>query len=142
MYQKIFLAGNLGRDPELRYTPNGTPVTSFSVASNERWTDQDGQQQERTVWWRVKVWGKQAETVSQYLSKGRQVFIEGRMDPDPETGGPRLWTGNDGRSRASFEIVAQSVKFVGRRGGTASFDEPRDEDIPPEAFFGEGSASF
>lgn len=134
MYEKIFLAGNLGRDPELRYTPNGTAVTTFSVASNEKWTGQDGQPQERTIWWRVKVWGKQAETVSQYLSKGSQVFIEGRMDPDPETGGPRVWTGSDGRPRASFEIVARRVQFVGRRGEAARFDELRDEDIPPEVY--------
>ena len=139
MYEKIFLAGNLGRDPEMRYTPNGTAVTNFSVATDERWTTQDGQQQERTIWWRVKVWGSQAETVSQYLSKGSRVFIEGRMDPDPETGGPRVWTGNDGQARASFEIVARTVKVVGRSGGTARFDELSDEDIPPEAFFGESS---
>ena len=138
MYQRIFLAGNLGRDPELRYTPNGTPVTHFSVATNERWADQEGQLQERTIWWRVSVWGKQAETVSQYLSKGSQVFVEGRMDPDPETGNPRLWTGRDGQPRASFEIVARRVQFVGRRGGAARFDDLRDEDIPPEAFFDEG----
>jgi single-strand DNA-binding protein len=134
MYERIFLAGNLGQDPELRYTPNGTPVTNFSVATNERWTGQDGEQQERTIWWRVTVWGKQAETVSQYLSKGSQVFVEGRMDPDPETGGPRIWTGRDGQARASFEVVARRVQFVGRRGGAARFDEPRDEDVPPEAF--------
>jgi single-strand DNA-binding protein len=137
MYQKIFLAGNLGRDPELRYTPNGTAVTSFSIATNEQWTDPDGQQQRRTTWWRVKVWGPQAESANEYLHKGSQVFIEGRMDPDPETGGPRLWTGSDGRTRATFEIVAQRVNFVGRRGGAARFDELRDEDIPPEAYFGE-----
>jgi single-strand DNA-binding protein len=139
MYQKIFLAGNLGRDPELRYTPNGTPVTRFSVATNERWTGPDGESQERTIWWRVSVWGNQGEAVSQYLSKGSQVFIEGRMDPDPETGGPRLWTGSDGRTRSSFEIVAQRVRFIGRRGAAVSFDEPRDEDIPPEAYLGDGS---
>ncbi len=138
MYERIFLAGNLGRDPELRYTPNGTPVTSFSVATNERWTDQDGEPQQRTTWWRVKAWGSQAEAVNEFLSKGSQVFIEGRMDPDPETGGPRLWTGSDGRTRASFEIVARRVSFIGRRGGAAAFDEPRDEDVPPEAYFGEG----
>jgi single-strand DNA-binding protein len=113
-------------------------VTSFSVATNERWTGQDGQQQQRTIWWRVKVWGAQAETVSQYLHKGSQVFVEGRMDPDPDTGGPRLWTGNDGQTRASFEIVARTVQFVGRRGAAVSLDEPRDEDVPPEAFFGNG----
>jgi single-strand DNA-binding protein len=139
MYQKIFLTGNLGRDPDMRYTPNGTAVTRFSVATNETWSDQDGQRQDRTIWWGVSVWGKQGEAVSEHLRKGSQVFVEGRMDPDPETGGPRLWTGRDGQTRASFDIVAQSVKFVGRRGGTASFDEPRDDDIPPEAFFGESS---
>ena len=137
MYQKIFLAGNLGRDPELRYTPNGTPVTQFSVATNEKWTGQDGQQQERTIWWRVSVWGKQGEEVSQYLRKGSQVFVEGRMDSDPETGGPKLWTGKDGRTRASYEVIARRVQSVSKRGGTASFDEPRDADIPPEAYFGE-----
>lgn len=142
MYQKIFLAGNLGQDPDLRYTPNGTARCQLSVATNERWTDQNGQTQKRTVWWRVSVWGKQAETVSQYLSKGSQVFIEGRMDPDPETGAPRLWTGRDGSPRASFEIVARRVKFTDRRGGAASFAEPRDEDIPPEAFIGEAPSPF
>jgi len=137
MYQKIYLAGNLGREPELRYTPNGTPVSSFSVATNEQWTDPDGQLQKRTTWWRVSVWGKQAETTSEFLNKGSQVFIEGRMDPDPETGGPRVWAGKDGRSRASFEIVAQRIRFIGRRASAASFNELRDEDIPPEAFLDE-----
>jgi single-strand DNA-binding protein len=135
MYERIFLAGNLGRDPELRHTPNGTPVTNFSMATSEKWTGQDGEQQERTIWWRVTVWGKQAETVSQYLSKGSQVFVEGRMDPDRETGSPRIWTGRDGQARASFDVVARRVQFVGRRGGAARFDELRDEDVPPEAFF-------
>jgi len=135
MYQKIFLAGHLGRDPELRYTPNGTAVTRFSVATSERWTDQNGQQQKRTVWWQVSVWGKQAEAVSEYLRKGSQVFIEGRMDSDPETGGPRVWTSRAGRAGASFDIIARSVDFIGRRGGTTRFDEPRDDDVPPEAFF-------
>jgi single-strand DNA-binding protein len=134
MRQTIFLAGNLGRDPEVRYTPNGTAIARFSLASNERWTDQQGQQQERTVWWRVSVWGKKAEDISQYLKKGSQVFIEGRMDADPETGGPRLWTGRDGKTHASYEIIARTVEFTGRRGGGARF-EPSDEDIPPEAFF-------
>ena len=135
MYEKIYLAGNLGGDPELRYTPNGTAVARFSVATNERWTGQDGQQQQRTIWWRVSVWGKQAEAVSEYLRKGSQVFVEGRMDPDPETGGPRVWTSRAGRTGASFEIVARSVEFIGHRGGTARFDELRDDDIPPEALF-------
>jgi single-strand DNA-binding protein len=142
MYQSVFLNGNLGRDPELRYTPGGTPVTNFSIATNEYWTDQDGQRQERTTWWRISVWGKQAEAANEYLRKGSQVFIEGRMDPDPETGGPRLWTGRDGQARASYEIVARRIKFVGRRGGTASFAAPRDEDVPPEAYFESDSMSY
>lgn len=135
MYQRIFLTGNLGRDPELRYTPNGIPVTRFSVATNERWTGQDGQQQERTIWWGVSMWGKQAETVSQYLSKGSQVFVEGRMDPDQETGNPRIFTRRDGSTGASYDLVAIKVKVVGSQGRAASFDEPRDQDVPPEAYF-------
>ena len=142
MYAKVFLAGYLGRDPELRYTPNGTPVTNFSMATSERWTDQNEQTQDRTVWWRVSVWGKQGETISQYLKKGSQVFVEGRMDPDPETGNPRLWTARDGRTGASYEVVARRVKFAGRRGGTATFSELRDEDIPPEASLGEDYVDF
>jgi single-strand DNA-binding protein len=137
MYQKIFLTGNLGRDPELRYTPNGTAVARFSVATTERWTDQSGQQQERTVWWNVSVWGKQGEAVSEHLKKGSQVFIEARMDPDSETGGPRVWKSRSGRTGASFDIVAQRVRFVGHRGGAARFDELSDDNIPPEASFDE-----
>jgi single-strand DNA-binding protein len=137
MYQKIFLAGNLGRDPETRYTPGGMPVTSFSLATNERWTDQDGQPQERTTWWQVSVWGKQGETIGQYLSKGRQVFIEGRMNPDSSTGGPHIFTRRDGTAGASYEVTAIRVRLIGGRGGAASFAGPRDEDVPPEAYFGE-----
>ena len=75
MYQKLIIVGNLGRDPEMRYTPDGTPVTNFSVATNRRWTDASGQQQERTVWFRVSAWRRLAETCNQYLSKGRQVMV-------------------------------------------------------------------
>ena len=133
MYQKIMISGNLGGDPDLRYTPNGTPVTRFSVATNEKWSDKDGELQERTTWWRVSVWGKQAETISQNLRKGSPVFVEGRIDPDPETGGPKVWTDRSGQARASFEIIARRVKFTGQRGSSAVSFEPRDEDIPPEA---------
>jgi single-strand DNA-binding protein len=111
-YQKIIIVGNLGRDPEMRYTGSGTPVTSFSVATNRRWTGSDGSQQEETAWFRVSAWRRQAEVAAQYLSKGRQVMVEGRLQVDPETGGPRIWTGNDGQARASFEITAQSIIFL------------------------------
>jgi len=131
MYHKVIIVGNLGRDPEMRYTPNGSAVTNFSVATNRRWTNQDGSQGEETVWFRVSAWGKLAEVCNQYLSKGRQVFIEGLLRPDPETGGPRIWTGNDGRARASFEVVAQTVKFLGGRGDQVSVGPSSDVEEPP-----------
>jgi len=115
MYHKVIIAGYLGRDPEMRYTSGGTPVTNFSVATSRRWTGQDGEQREETVWWRVSVWGRQAEVANEYLFKGRPVLVEGTMVPDPQTGGPRLWTGQDGQVRASYEIRADTVRFLGSR---------------------------
>ena len=115
MYHKIIIAGNLGKDPELRYTQDGTPVTNFSVATNRRWNDANGQQNEETVWFRITAWRRLAETCNEFLKKGRQVLIEGRLQPDPDTGGPSIWTGNDGTVRASFEIVAVTVRFLGGR---------------------------
>ncbi len=132
MYQKVIIIGNLGRDPELRYTPQGAPVTTFSVATNERWTDQEGQQQERTAWFRVTAWRRLAETCAQYLTKGRQVLVEGRLNPDPQTGSPRIWTGNDGIARASYEVTALAVKFLGGRGVEAAEEgvAPEEEEVP------------
>ena len=116
MYQKLTIVGNLGADPEMRYTPSGQAVTNFNVATNRRWTGNDGQQQEETVWIRVSTWGKLAEICNQYLKKGRQVFCEGRLVVDRETGGPRIWTDQNGNSRASYEMTALEVKFLGNRG--------------------------
>jgi len=127
MYHKIIIAGNLGKDPELRYTQDGTPVTNFSVATNRRWNSPDGQQNEETIWFRITAWRRLAETCNEYLKKGRQVLIEGRLQPDPDTGGPRIWTGNDGSVRASFEVTAVTVRFLGGR-GEAPADTP---DAPP-----------
>ena len=110
MYQKVIIVGNLGRDPEMRYTPDGTPVTSFSVATSRRWTDSNGQQQERTVWFRVSAWRHLAETCNQFLTKGRQVLVEGELSE------PRVWQGRDGEYRASLELTARNVKFLGGRG--------------------------
>lgn len=118
MYHKIILIGNLGKDPEMRYTPSGQPVTSFSVASNRRYTDLSGETIEETIWFRISVWGKQAETAKQYLAKGRQVLVEGRLIPNKETGGPRTWTRPDGTTGASFEVNAETVRFLGQRGET------------------------
>jgi single-strand DNA-binding protein len=141
MYHKIILVGNLGRDPEMRFTGSGEPITNFSIATSEKWTGQDGQKNERTIWWRVSVWGKQAEIANEYLKKGRRVLVEGSMVADPKTGTPRLWTGQDGTSRASFEVRAQTIKFLDRRedgagggGGSAGGPmemEPSDESEIP-----------
>ena len=116
MYQKLIIVGNLGNDPEMRYTPSGQAVTNLSVATNRRWTDNGGQQQEETIWFRVSVWGKQAETCNQYLTKGQKVLIEGRLTPDKETGGPRVWTDQNGKPKASYEMTAFEVRFLGSRG--------------------------
>ncbi len=110
MYQQITLIGNLGNDPEMRYTPSGVAVASFNLAVNRSWTGQDGQRQDKTTWFRVSVWNKQAETVSQYLSKGRQVLVIGEMEE------ARAYTDREGNSRASLEVKAQSVRFLGQRG--------------------------
>ena len=132
MYHKVIIVGNLGRDPEMRYTSSGTPVTNFSVATNRKWTNPDGSQGEETVWFRVTAWKRMAEVCNQYLKKGRQVFIEGQLKPDPATGGPRMWTGNDGVARASYEVTALAVKFLGGRGEAPPSEAAGAPEEPPE----------
>jgi hypothetical protein len=105
MFQKISFIGNLGQDPQMRYLPDGTAVTNFSVASNRRWKDAaSGEDKSETTWFRVSVWGRRAEVCNEFLERGRKVFIEGRLRPDPHTGGPRLaggaaahWSHRQGR---------------------------------------------
>jgi len=137
MYQKIIIIGNLGRDPEMRYTPSGQGVTDFSVATSNKFTTSDGNQVDETTWFRVTTWGKLAEVCNQYLKKGKRVLVEGRLKPDKETGSPRVFTRQDGTSGASYEITAETVKFLSPRsedqGGSSaessqSVSEP--EDIP------------
>lgn len=116
-YQSITIVGNLGRDPEMRYLENGQAVTNLNVATNRRWTDKTtGEAREEVTWFRVSVWGRQAEAANEYLQKGRQVLVEGRISPDPSTGSPRLFTRQDGSVGASFEIVASRVQFLGSNG--------------------------
>ncbi|GAP21698.1 single-stranded DNA-binding protein [Leptolinea tardivitalis] len=115
MFQTIIIAGNLGRDPEMRYTPSGQAVTSFNVATNRNYTDSNGQQVKETTWFRVSVWGKQAESTHNYLKKGSKVIVEGRLVSDPATGGPRIFKRSDGSSGASFEISATNVRFLSSR---------------------------
>ncbi len=134
MYQKLMIIGRLGKDPEMRFTPNGQAVTSFSVATDRQWTGEGGQQEKETVWFRVSAWGKLAETCNNFLQKGKLVMVEGRLQVDPKTGGPRIWSGADGTARASLEVVAATIKFLSPRdGGNAADQEPEpglSEDIP------------
>jgi single-strand DNA-binding protein len=136
MYQKITIIGNLGRDPEMRYTTSGQAVTSFNVATNRVYTGTDGQQVNETTWFKVSVWGRQAETCNQYLRQGSRVLVEGRLVPDLQTGGPKVWTRQDGTPGASFEITGSLVKFLSTRQETESFQsdttpDQRDEDDIP-----------
>ena len=127
MYHKIIIIGNLGRDPELRYTPQGTPVANFTVAANRRWTGQDGQRHEETVWFRVSAFGRLADVAYQYLRKGMRVYVEGRLTPDRNTGCPRIFTRRDGSVGTSFEIRAEVLRILQSR--TESLRE-EEEDIP------------
>jgi single-strand DNA-binding protein len=115
MYHTIIIVGNLGRDPEMRYTPGGQAVTNLNVATSRQWTDASGQQVKETIWFRVSAWGKLAETCNQYLKKGRTVLVEGRLVPDQATGGPRVYTRQDGTSGSSFEVSASTVRFLSSR---------------------------
>lgn len=129
---KVMLIGNVGRDPEMRYTPSGTPVTSFSVACGRVRVSPDGERREETEWFNVVAWNKLAETVSQYLTKGQKVYVEGRLQT-------RSWEGQDGQKRSRTEVVANTLIFLSpkqRPAGTedsGTFEEVEDpsvEDLP------------
>lgn len=109
---KVILVGRLGQNPEVRYTPSGSAVANFSVATNEAWTDKSGQKQERTEWHRVVVWGKLAELCNQYLQKGRQCYVEGRLQT-------RSWQDKDGQTKYSTEVQAQTIQFLGGQAGAS-----------------------
>jgi single-strand DNA-binding protein len=119
---KIILIGNVGGDPEMRYTPNGKAVTSFTMATNHRYSTASGETREETDWFRISAWGKQGEMCNQYLSKGRQVYVEGRLHA-------RNWEAQDGQMRTSLEVTADRVLFLGKRTGAALSEEG---DIEPE----------
>lgn len=132
MYQKITLIGHLGSDPELHYTPTGRPVANFSVATNRKWTDNAGQPQEETAWFRVSAWGRLGETCNQYLHKGRQILVEGRLSPDRQTGGPRVWVTQDGRTGASYEVIAFEVRFLGGPEDSAGVPTGLEDGVPED----------
>jgi single-strand DNA-binding protein len=120
---KVILVGNLGRDPELRYTQSGQAVANFTLATNEKWKDREGNPQERTEWHRIIVWGKSGENCAQYLQKGRSVYVEGRLQT-------REWEDREGHKRTTTEINAQTVQFLGGRGG-AGGDPGGGDSTPP-----------
>ena len=140
MYHTLIIVGNVGKDPEMRYTPSGQAVTSFSVATNRQYTTGNGEQVKETIWFRVTTWGKQAEVCNQYVKKGMKVLVEGRLTPDQVTGGPRIWQKSDGSSGSSFEVNASTVRFLSARGeegagmpmhgGMDSAEIPPEDDIP------------
>ncbi len=122
---KVILVGNVGRDPELRHTANGQPVANFRLATNESWTNKSGEREERTEWHTIVAWGKLAEQAHDYLSKGRQVYVEGKLQT-------REWEDKEGQKRRTTEVIAQQLVFLGRREGGAS---------PEYAAGGSGSAN-
>jgi len=136
---KAILIGNLGSDPELKYTPGGQAVANFSLATNERWTGKDGQKNERTTWHNIVAWGKQAELAKEYLRKGRQVYIEGRIDN-------RSYDKKDGSGKGYIsEVVVQTIQFLGSRsdagGGAAGGSEPSPSG-PPQGSAGDDDLPF
>ena len=130
MYQKLIFVGRLGADVEMRFTPNGQAVANFSVATDRTYKNATGEQVRVTTWFRVSVWGKQAESCNQYLTKGSMVLIEGTLNPDKETGRPRIWTSADGRSGTSYEVNAQTVRFLSTRGSSAETPTESDNGMP------------
>ncbi len=120
MYQQLTLVGRLGREPEMRYMPDGTAVTNFSLATERKWRDgTTGELTAETTWFRVQVMGGQAEACHEYLQRGSKVLVAGRLTPDATTGGPRLYQRSDGTVGSSFEVRAEQVRFLG--------DKPQEE---------------
>ncbi len=141
-FNKITIVGNLGRDPELRYTPQGKAVCSFSMATNEKKRDKSGEMSDITTWFRITLWGNQAETAAKYLAKGRQVYIEGRLRVEE-------WTDRDNNTRQSLEVTATDMHFLGGadRSGPDSYNDQVEHDDhdthsgPPMAASSSASAS-
>lgn len=130
MWHEIQIAGNVGRDPEMRYTPAGQAVTSFSVATNRTYTSSGGEQVKDTVWFRVTTWGKLAETCNEYVKKGMKVLAVGTLQADKETGGPRVFEKRDKSGYgASFEVNASTVRFLSSvKNDEQTHEQPNDND--------------
>ena len=132
-FNKITIVGNLGRDPELRYTPQGNAVCNFSMATNEKRRDKSGELQDITTWFRVTLWGRQAENASKYLQKGSPVYIEGRLRVDE-------WTDRDGKSRYTLEVNANDMQFLSG-GRSDEYSSSDDDDYGSQASSHAASAS-
>ena len=138
MFQQITIVGYLGNDPVMRFTPSGQAVTSFSVATTNSYTNNAGQKVDETTWFRVSVWGSQAESCNQYLKKGSPVLVLGRLKPDAQSGGPRVFTRKDGSTGASYEVTAQNVRFLPKGGDSGAYqadmgdsqEDVEDDSIP------------
>lgn len=130
-YQEITVIGNLGNDPEMRYTPAGQAVTNFSIAANRQYKDASGEQVKITTWFRVSAWGKLAETANTWLAKGAQVAVKGRLNCDPATGGPRLYVTDGGVTRSSFEIDAKEIIFLKLEGVEGKKQQQQDDENIP-----------
>ena len=120
---KVMIIGNVGTDPEMRFTPNGNPVTSFSVATSRMYNTPDGERKQDTEWFSVVAWNRLAENCNQFLAKGRQVYVEGRIHT-------RTWEGQDGQKRTRVEVIANRVLFLDRQGVSSL---PGEEKIPEES---------
>ena len=134
---KVILLGNLGRDPEVRFTQGGTPVANFTMATTDRWSDPSGEKKEKTEWHRIVVWGKQAEIAGEYLRKGRPVFVEGSLQT-------REWTDREGNKRYTTEVRAQRLQLLGRPDdrGAAAGPAPAEEMGEPAGGFAEDDIPF
>lgn len=128
---KVILIGNLGADPEVRFTPGGQAVANFRIATSESWTDKQGQKQDRTEWHKIVVWGKQGENCGEYLKKGRQCFVEGRLQT-------REWTDKEGKKNYTTEVVATHVVFLGGRDGAPARSRGPEDFGPPPSSDGGG----
>ncbi|VAW34449.1 Single-stranded DNA-binding protein [hydrothermal vent metagenome] len=134
MINKVILIGNLGADPEIRYTQSGTPVVNFRIATTERWKDKDGQQQEQTEWHNIVAWKRLAEICGEYLAKGSKVYIEGKLQT-------RKWQDQNGNDRYTTEIIAKDMKMLSPRGTTDNSNQGGGgdyQDLPPEPPHGTG----
>ncbi|MEN6481668.1 MAG: single-stranded DNA-binding protein [Anaerolineaceae bacterium] len=135
MWHNVEIIGYLGRDPEMRYTPDGQSVTRFSLAASRNWKSVEGEKRSQTIWFSVTAWGKMGEACNTYLQKGSKVFISGHFNPD-QHGNPRIWSNKNGEPAASYEVTADDVRFLDsredrpERSDLEYSDELSEDDIP------------